>query len=125
MADAAIGDHKLTKTHVADEALAAHRFVKLVTATGTTPHVVYADAGEAACGVTRDAYASGKLADIVKMGQAYVETVENVAAGEAISAAADGKAQVATTAEQVLGQAQTDANSGEPVLVLLALGGIF
>lgn len=125
MADAAISDHKLTKTHVADEALEAHRFVKLVTATGVTPHVVYADAGEAACGVTRDAYAIGKLADIIKMGQAYVTTVENIAAGQPVGAAADGKAAVAVATNNVLGQAQTDANSGEPVIVLLSLGGIF
>jgi hypothetical protein len=125
MADKFIGDHKLVKTHIADEALAANRFVKLVTATGVQPHVVYADAGEAACGVARDAYASGKLADVVKMGQAYVTTAENIAAGQAVAAANDGKAAVAVSTNQVLGQAQTDANSGEVVLVLLSLGGIF
>jgi hypothetical protein len=125
MADKAIGDHLLTKTHVADVALEANRFVKLVTATGVTPHVVYADAGEAAVGVTRDAYAIGKLADIVKIGQAYVTASENIAAGQAVSADASGKAQVAASTEQVLGQAQTDANSGDVVLVLLSLGGIF
>lgn len=125
MADKYIGDALLTKTHIADEDLAAMRFVKLVTSTGQQPHVVYADAGEAATGVCRDAYDSGKLADIVLVGTAWVTTSENVAAGEAVSADADGKAQVAASTEQVMGQAQTDANSGDAVLVLLGLGGIF
>ncbi len=125
MADKFIGDALYTKTHTADEDLAANRFVKLSTATGSQPHVVYADAGEAACGVTRDGYDSGDLADVVKIGAMWVKTSENIAAGQAVSADNDGKAQVAASTEQVLGQAQTDANSGDPVLVLLALGGIF
>jgi hypothetical protein len=125
MADKFVGTHLLVKTHRADEALEANRFVKLVTATGLQPHVVYADAGEAAVGVTRDKYALSDYSDIIKIGEAFVMTSENVAAGQAVSADADGKAQVAGGAEQVLGQAQTDANSGDPVLVLLSLGGIF
>lgn len=124
MTDKAIGDHLLTKTHIADEDLAANRFVKLVTATGVHPHCVYADAGEKGCGVTRDAYASGKLADIVLMGQAFVTTSENVAAGDVVAADADGKAQVAAATENVMGLAMSDANSGEVVLVLLGYGGI-
>lgn len=125
MADKAIGDALLTKTHIADEELEGNRFVKLVTATGIIPHVVYADAGEKACGVNRDKIAIGKLADIVKIGTAWVTTSENIAATDPIAADADGKAQVATATDQVLGQAQSDANSGEKVLVLLSIGGIF
>lgn len=125
MADKFIGDHLLTKTHIADEDLPANRFVKLVTATGVQPHVVLSDAGEVTCGVNRDTVSSGKLADIVKVGTAFVTTSENIAAGQAVSSDTDGKAQVAASTEQVQGQAQTDANSGEVVLVLLSLGGIY
>ncbi len=125
-ADRAIGDHILTKTHIADEAIEGNRFVKLVTPVITLmPHVVYADAGESACGVMRTTTASGALGDVVKMGQAWVTTSENVAAGQSVSADADGKAQVAASTELVCGAAQTDANSGELVLVLLSLGGIY
>lgn len=125
MTDKKIGDHKLTKTHVADEAIPANRFVKVVTATGSgTVHVVLADSGEAGCGVSRDTYASGELADVVLIGQAYVLTSENVAAGNIVSADNDGKAQVAAAAEHVMGRAMSDANSGEYVLVLLGYGGI-
>lgn len=125
MADKAIGDHKLVKTHTADEAIETNRFVKLVTATGVQPHVVKAGAGEAACGVSYGAYASGELVDVVKQGQAFVTTSANIAAGAAVAADAGGMAITAASTNQVLGQAQTDANSGEMVLVLLSLGGIF
>lgn len=125
MADKAIGDHILTKTHTADAALNGNTFVKLVTATGIQPHVVNSGAGEAACGVNRDTVASGQLCDVVKMGQAWVTTSANVAAGAAVASDAAGLAITAASTNQVLGQAQTDANSGELVLVLLSLGGIF
>lgn len=125
MADIFIGDHLLTKTHTSDEALEGNRFVKLVTATGIQPHIVYADAGEAACGVVREKIATAKLANVVQVGTAYVMTAENIAAGQAVAAANDGKAAVAASTNQILGQAMTDANSGEMVLVLLSLGGIY
>lgn len=124
MADKYIGDAVLTKTHIADEALAAMRFVKLVTATGQQPHCVYADAGESATGACRDAYASGELADVVLVGTAWVTTAENIAAMQLVSAAADGKAAVSAATNYILGIAQTDANSGDPVLVLLGIGGV-
>lgn len=124
MADKYIGDAVLTKTHIADEALAAMRFVKLVSATGQQPHCVYADSGELGIGVCRDAYASGKLADVVLVGTAWVTTSENVAANLLVSADADGMAQVAGGGEYVYGVSQTDANSGDPVLVLLGKGGV-
>lgn len=123
-ADKFIGDAVLTKTHIADEALVAMRFVKLVTATGQQPHCVYADSGELATGVCRDAYAIGKLADVVLIGTAWVTTSENVAAQQLVSPDADGKAQVAAGGEYIAGIAQTDANSDEPVLVLLGIGGV-
>jgi hypothetical protein len=119
MADKFIGDHLLTKTHRADEIIEGNRFVKLVTATGLQPHVVYADAGEQAIGVNRDKVASGQLCDVVLKGTAFVMTSENIAAGEMVSADADGKAQVAAGGDAVMGIANTDANSGEMVLVEL------
>jgi len=126
MADKYVGTHLLVKTHKTDEAIAANRFVKLVTATGAQPHVVYADGGDPAVGVSRDGYASGEYADIVKIGEAWVEVGgSNIAVGQPIQADTDGKAEVATTADIVLGTAQTDANAGEFVLVLLGQGGIF
>lgn len=125
-ADRAIGDHILTKTHIADEDIIGNRFVKLVTPVTTLmPHIVYADAGDAACGVARTDIDNGKIGDVVKMGQAWVTTSENIAAGQSVSADNDGKAQVAGSGEIVLGEAQNDANSGELVLVLLSLGGIY
>lgn len=126
MADKRLGDHVLTKTHVADEAIAANRFVKVVTATGSpTNHVTLADQGEKAIGVSRDAYASGKLVDVVYLGTAWVETAENITAGDYIAPEADGKASVAAATEHVRGMALTDANSGGYVLVLLGVGGIY
>lgn len=125
MADKFIADHGLVKTHVADEALAANRFVKGATGTGDPPHVVYADAGDPAIGVTRDAYASGELADIIYNGTAYVMTAANIAVNDPIQAAADGACDVATTADNVLGIAVGEANSGTPVKVKLGYAGIF
>lgn len=124
MADKFIGTHLLVKTHKADMALPANRFVKLVTATGAQPHCTLAGAGEAAVGVSRDVFASGDYADIVKSGEAYVVTGENVAAGQQVRSLASGFAGVAGSGDYILGQAQTDANSGDPVLVLLSLGGV-
>lgn len=124
MADKLIGTHLLVKTHKADVALTANKFVKLVTATGAQPHCTLAGAGEAGVGVSRDAFASGEYADIVKMGEAYVLTGENVAAGQPVRSMANGFAGVAGSGDYIMGQAQTDANSGEGVLVLLSLGGV-
>lgn len=125
MADKLIGNHLLVRSHTADEAIPANRFVKLVSATGSQPHCLLADAGEAGVGVSRDGYDSGDLVDVVKIGEAWVITAENVAAGDFVAAAADGKAAVAVATNKILGQAQTDANSGEGVLVLLSTAGIF
>jgi hypothetical protein len=127
MADKFIGEALYTKTHVAGEALVANRFVKLVSPSSpyTQPTVVYADAGDAAAGVSRDAYRSGDPADVVKLGAWYVEAGDNITAGTAVAAANDGKAVPAASTNQVLGQAQTDANTGDFCLVLLAFGGIF
>ena len=119
MADKHIADHGLTKTHQADEALEGNRFVKPVTATGVAPHVVYADSGEVAIGVNRDKIDSGKLADIVYDGTAYVMTSENIAAGQLVSSDNDGKAQVLAGSEYLCGVAVSDANSGEFVKVKL------
>lgn len=119
MAEKHIADHGLTKTHVADANLEGNRFVKPVTATGIIAHVVYAGSGEVVLGVTRDKIDSGKLADIVYDGTAYVETSENIAAGELVSSDADGKAQVLAGVEYLCGVAVTDANSGEFVKVKL------
>jgi len=124
-ADKFIGDHGKTKTHVADEAFEANRFVKGVTTTGDIPHVVYSDAGEVSIGVTYNAYASGNPVDVVYDGTAYIMTAENIAVNDPIAAAADGKSAVATTGNHVLGIAVREANSGTPVLVKLGYGGIF
>jgi len=123
MADRAIGDHILTKSHVADEAIEANRFVKLVTATGPTPHVVHSADGDAAIGVSRIAVASGKLCDVVIMGTAWVLAAENIAAGQLVASAASGQAEVADSTDDVLGQAHTDANASDLVLVRLSVGG--
>lgn len=120
MADIAIADHLLTKTHVADEALAANRFVKGVTSTGVIPHVVYADGGDPIIGVTRGAYDSAELADIVYCGTAYVEASENIAVNDKVSADTDGKAQVLAGSEFYAGIAVTEGNTGELVKVKLA-----
>lgn len=125
MADHAIGDAVLTKTHTADAALNGNTFVKLVTATGAQPHIVNSGAGEAACGVIRDTSASGDRCDVVLIGTAWVTTSANIAAGQAVASDAAGLANVAASTNQILGQAMTDANSGDMVLVLLSLGGIF
>lgn len=125
MTDKRIGDHLLTKTHVADEAIPSNRFVKTVTATGVTNHVTLADQGEKSIGVSRDTYASGELVDVVYMGTAYVLAVENIATLDYVAPEADGKASVAASTEHVRGIALTDANSGEYVLVLLSVGGIY
>jgi hypothetical protein len=127
MADKKIGDHLLVKTHVADAALVDKRFVKPVSPGGNAsiPHVVYAGAGELAIGVTRDAYASGKLADVIYVGTAWVTAASNITAGQAVAAAANGQAAPATTANEVLGVALRDANTGEDCLVKLGYAGIF
>jgi len=125
MADKMIGSHLLVRTHIADMAIPANRFVKLVTATGSQPHCTLAGAGEAAVGVSRDGYDSGDLVDVVKVGEAWVLAIGNIAVGQPVAAAANGEADVATTANIVVGTAQTDANASEYVLVLLGQGGIF
>ena len=122
-ADKLIGDHLLTKTKTAGEDLLGNRFVKVDTTDDTL--VYYADAGEAGIGVNREAVKTGQLANVVLHGTAFVTTSENVAAGDPISADADGKAQIATATEQVLGRAFGNANSGDAVLVVLGVGGIF
>ncbi len=122
-ADKAIGDPVLVKTYTAGEALEANRFVKVDTTTDTL--VVYADAGEAAIGVNRDAAASGDVVDIVMLGRWPVLAAGNITAGDPIAAAADGKAEVATTANQVIGRATQNANVATNVNVLLGVGGIF
>jgi len=122
MADKHIGQHLLTKTYTAGEALTGNRFVKRVTGGNT---VIYADAGELACGVVRDTIAVDKLADVVMVGTAFVEASENVAAALAVCAAADGKVAPATTTNNVLGTSLTDANTGEFCEVLLGVGGIY
>ena len=125
MADKLIGSHLLVRTHTADMAIPANRFVKLVGSTGAQPHCTLAGAGEAAVGVSRDGYDSGDLVDVVKAGEAWVLAIGNIGVGQPVAAAADGKADVATTANIVVGTAQTDANASEYVLVLLGQGGIF
>src|SRR6185503_2824925 len=98
MAEKHIADATLTKTAIADEELEANRFVKVVTGTGlegALPHVVYADAGDAALGVNRDKIAVGKLADIIYDGTAFVETAGNIDGTQLVAAANDGKADVA------------------------------
>ena len=122
-ADKFIGDHQLTKTKTAGENLEANRFVKVDTTDDSL--VFYADAGEAGIGVNRDKVNTGQPADIVLIGTAYVTAAGNVAAGDPVAAAADGKADVATTANQVVGRALKNANVSDPVLVLLGVGGIF
>lgn len=121
MADKFIGDSVLVKTHTADEDIPAMRFVKLITATGSQPHCELAGAADKATGVSRNAYKTGQLVDVVLIGTAYVTTAGNVAAGKAVVSDADGKAIEGSAPG--LGQAQTDANSGDPVLVLLGVGG--
>jgi hypothetical protein len=123
MADRAIGDHILTKTHTADEAIEANRFVKLVTATGVQPHVVHATDGDAAIGVSRTAADSGKLCDVVIMGTAWVLAAENISAGDLVASADAGQAEVADSTDKIIGQAHTDANSADLVLVRLSVGG--
>ena len=110
------------RSHIADEALPANRFVKLVTATA---HVVFADQGEAGVGVTRDGYDSGNLADIIHIGAAYVDCSENVDCGVSVCAENDGKAMPATTGDFVLGVALTAGSTSVPALILLSHGGIF
>jgi len=124
--DKLIGDALLTKTFQANEALAANRFVKLVSQSGPKPKVGYADGGEDAVGVTRDDYRINDQADVVMLGTAYVEVGgSNITAGAVIQADTDGKAEVATTADIVMGKALTDANAAGFVLVLLGNGGIY
>ena len=125
MADKRIADHLLTKTYTAGEALEANRFVKGDTGDAEGRTVIYADAGEAAIGVNRDKLALGQLADIVLAGTAYLMTSENVTINDPVSADADGKAQVASGTDQVLGRAVSNANSGGYVKVLLGVGGAF
>ncbi len=121
MADKHIGQHLLTKTYTAGAALSGNRFVKRVTGGNT---VVHAGAGENACGVVRDAIASGKLADVVLVGTAFVEASENVAAALPVAAAADGKVAPSAGGNYILGYSLTDANTGEFCEVLLAPGGV-
>ena len=90
MADKMIGSHLLVRTHIADMAIPANRFVKLVTATGSQPHCTLAGAGEAAVGVSRDGYDSGDLVDVVKVGEAWVLAIGNIAVGQPVAAAANG-----------------------------------
>lgn len=121
MADKFVGDSVLVKTHTADMDIPAMRFVKLVTATGSQPHCTLSGSAETAAGVARNAYKSGQLVDVVLIGTAFVTTAGNVAAGKAVVSDATGKA--IEGGAPGLGQAQTDANSGDPVLVLLGVGG--
>jgi len=121
MADKHIGQHLLTKTYTAGEALTGNRFVKRVS-TGNT--VVYADSGELACGVVRDTIAISKLADVVLTGTAFVEASENVAAGLVVAAENDGKVKPAGGGHYILGTSLTDANTGEFCEVLLGTGGV-
>jgi hypothetical protein len=123
MADRAVGDHILTKSHVADEAIEANRFVKLVTSTGAQPHVVKSSDGEAAIGVSRVKADSGKICDVVIIGTAWVYAAENIAAGDLVASADAGQAEVADSTDKVLGQAHTDANATDLVLVRLSVGG--
>lgn len=126
MADKRIGDHLLTKTHVADEDIPANRIVKVMTATGSpTNHVTLADQGEKGIGISRDTYSSGKLVDVVYAGTAWIECAENITALDYIAPEADGKASVAAATEHVIGQALTDANSGGFVLAKLGVVGIY
>jgi len=124
MADKLIGTHLLVKTAIADEAITANRFVKLVTPITGLAHIVTAGAGDAACGVAPFGYDSGDIADVVKIGEAWVTANENIAAGALVAADTAGKAKNAVSTNHVLGQAQQDANSGDAVLVLLHYAGI-
>ncbi len=120
MADIRIGDHQLTKTHQANEAIEGNRFVKPVSGEGfIVPHVVHAEGNEVTIGVNRDGVASGQLADIVYRGTAYVLTSGIVAAGALVGCDTDGKAKVYTSG-YVCGTAVSDANSAEFVKVILA-----
>jgi hypothetical protein len=124
-ADKFLGQSLLTKPSIADAALTANRFVKLVSATGPPPHCVHTAEGELGVGVVERAYDSGDIADIVVIGTAWVTAAENITAGQRIASEASGQAEPASSAEEVLGCALTDANSGDPVLVLLGVAGIF
>ncbi len=120
MTDARIGDHLLTKTHQANEAIEGNRFVKPVSGEGfIVPHVVHCGDNGVTNGVNRDGVASGQLADIVKKGTAYVLTQEIVAAGLLVGCGTDGRAKVYTSG-YTCGVSDSDANSGEFVKVILA-----
>lgn len=121
MTDKHIADAVLTKTFTAGEALVGNRLVKRVTGGNT---VVYADAGDLAIGVVRDAIDNGKLADVILAGTAYIEASENVAAQLAVAAANDGKVAPSAGGNYIVGISLTDANTGEFCKVLLAPGGV-
>jgi hypothetical protein len=127
MADKHIADALLTKTAIADEDLEGNRFVKFATGTGlegALPHAVYADAGDAANGVTRDKISSGKLADIIYAGTAFVEAAGNIDASALVAAANDGKAQTAVGGNSINGIAAGAANTNGFVKVELGVGGV-
>jgi len=84
-------------TFTAGEALGARRRVKIKSGTTTTPpEVMYADAGEAAIGITEYAVASGALVTIKLINDGGIfEVCANpasaIAVGNQVYAAADGK----------------------------------
>lgn len=88
----------------AEADLVANRFVKQgVAAKG----IVYAGAGEFAMGITKFDIASGEVGLYHGDGDTKLEVSEAVAIGDEISAAADGKGQIAAAGEVILGHALT------------------
>lgn len=90
-------------------AITKYRFVKLDTTAADGETVVQCNAaGEGAYGValfsvSTDEIARGKGASVVIDGRMIVEASEAMAVGDAVATAADGRAKVAATGEQILG----------------------
>jgi hypothetical protein len=107
----------------AGEALAQYRRVKIES--GTTedpPEVVYADAGEAAIGVTVDAAANGDLVAIVPVnmtGLQYVTAAGAFARGAALYADADGKVSTTVVGSSVGTAFEAAGADGDVVLAMI------
>jgi len=108
-------------TYLAGEALATRRRVKIESGTVTSPpEVIYADAGEAAVGVTEAAALIGGLVSVRPVSMnGNLECVAGAAIATAVNvyAAVDGKVSGAVSGS-IIGQAASAAGAdGDHILV--------
>ncbi len=119
--------YAISKGWIAGEAITKYEFVKL---TGAEVLNVCDTQGESAIGVCQDEISaadatSGRIANVAVIGISRVIAGATIAIQDPITPGADGRAEVATTADQVVGIALQAAVDGDHMDVLLTQGGIF